>query len=245
MCAVDLDRVDDALAYLGCTARGPDPRSAVARRGRAARSSTSATRSARASTRRAVVDSLRARLDALGAVARRRRGRDPCSSSSGPTRRSAPGTGSPTSWPRVVAPRCSRCPAVTRGGSRGTRCASARRRRRARRAVRLPPRAATGFAEQLVADDRLPGGAEVWAVDADSHFVRPGPRLVDGAETVAQILHPGIVGAPAADGARRVDVRSRRRRSRPTRDVKQVTSCAPRPAQLRSASRCCSGVAHG
>ncbi len=64
---------------------------------------------------------------------------------------------------------------------------------------------AAGFAEQLVADDRLPAGAEVWAVDADSHFVRPGPRVVDGAETVAQILHPAIVGAPAPDRARRVD----------------------------------------
>ena len=49
---------------------------------------------------------------------------------------------------------------------------------------------AAALAEQLVADHRLPPGAEVWAVDADSHFVRPGPRLVDGAETVAQILHP-------------------------------------------------------
>ncbi len=64
---------------------------------------------------------------------------------------------------------------------------------------------AATFAEQLVAEDRLPEGAEVWAVDADSHFVRPGPRLVDGAETVAQILHPAIVGAPSPDRARRVD----------------------------------------
>lgn len=30
----------------------------------------------------------------------------------------------------------------------------------------------------------------VWAVDADSHFARPGPRLVDGVEVLAGILHP-------------------------------------------------------
>ncbi|MDZ5660289.1 cobalamin-binding protein [Nocardioides sp. S-58] len=30
----------------------------------------------------------------------------------------------------------------------------------------------------------------VWAVDADGHFARPGPRLVDGVEALAGILHP-------------------------------------------------------
>ncbi|MCU1483527.1 MAG: transporter substrate-binding protein [Actinomycetia bacterium] len=37
-------------------------------------------------------------------------------------------------------------------------------------------------------------GAEVWAVDADSLFVRPGPRLVDGIEVLAALLHPDAVG---------------------------------------------------
>lgn len=36
---------------------------------------------------------------------------------------------------------------------------------------------------------------EVWAVDANSFFSRPGPRLVDGLEILAAILHPDI--APA------------------------------------------------
>jgi iron complex transport system substrate-binding protein len=35
--------------------------------------------------------------------------------------------------------------------------------------------------------------AEVWAVDADSFFVRPGPRLVDGIEILAAALHPEVV----------------------------------------------------
>ena len=63
---------------------------------------------------------------------------------------------------------------------------------------------AAALAEQLVADHRLPLAAEVWAVDADSHFVRPGPRLIDGVETVAQILHPARAGPPPADRARRL-----------------------------------------
>lgn len=40
--------------------------------------------------------------------------------------------------------------------------------------------------------DRFPG-VPVWAVDADGHFARPGPRLVDGVEALAGILHPGAV----------------------------------------------------
>jgi len=38
--------------------------------------------------------------------------------------------------------------------------------------------------------DRLPAGVPVWAVDANASFARPGPRLVDGIEALAAILHP-------------------------------------------------------
>ena len=37
---------------------------------------------------------------------------------------------------------------------------------------------------------------EVWATDATSYFSRPGPRVVDGVEILARILHPEIFGAP-------------------------------------------------
>lgn len=37
--------------------------------------------------------------------------------------------------------------------------------------------------------DLLPASAEVWAIDADAVMVRPGPRLVDGVEALASILH--------------------------------------------------------
>ncbi|HWB66293.1 MAG TPA: cobalamin-binding protein [Mycobacteriales bacterium] len=41
----------------------------------------------------------------------------------------------------------------------------------------------------------LPPGVPVWAVDADSAVVRPGPRLVDGVEALAAICHPTRVPA--------------------------------------------------
>jgi iron complex transport system substrate-binding protein len=45
---------------------------------------------------------------------------------------------------------------------------------------------------------------EVWATDATSYFSRPGPRVVDGVEILARILHPEIFGEPTDDEAVRV-----------------------------------------
>lgn len=45
---------------------------------------------------------------------------------------------------------------------------------------------------------------EVWAVDATSYFSRPGPRVVDGVEILARVLHPEIFGAPEGHEAVRV-----------------------------------------
>jgi iron complex transport system substrate-binding protein len=36
------------------------------------------------------------------------------------------------------------------------------------------------------------GAGEVVAVDACAYFSRPGPRLIDGLETLANILHPEL-----------------------------------------------------
>jgi iron complex transport system substrate-binding protein len=41
-------------------------------------------------------------------------------------------------------------------------------------------------------------GPEVWAIDADGIVVRPGPRLVDGVEALASILHPDGAAAVAS-----------------------------------------------
>jgi iron complex transport system substrate-binding protein len=42
------------------------------------------------------------------------------------------------------------------------------------------------------------GAREVVAVDAAAYFSRPGPRLVDGLELLAHLLHPDLVPEPAA-----------------------------------------------
>jgi iron complex transport system substrate-binding protein len=51
----------------------------------------------------------------------------------------------------------------------------------------------TSLAEELVAAELLPRDVAVWAVDANASFARPGPRLVDGVEALAGILHPDVV----------------------------------------------------
>jgi iron complex transport system substrate-binding protein len=52
----------------------------------------------------------------------------------------------------------------------------------------------------------LPAAREgnVWAVDATSYFSRPGPRVVEGAEILARILHPEVFGPPEETEAVRV-----------------------------------------
>jgi iron complex transport system substrate-binding protein len=66
--------------------------------------------------------------------------------------------------------------------------------------------AARSYEEALDFSDRLaPLGARVVAVDASGFFSRPGPRLVDGLEVLAQALHPDRVDW-ALGGALEVDV---------------------------------------
>lgn len=45
---------------------------------------------------------------------------------------------------------------------------------------------------------------EVWATDATSYFSRPGPRVVEGVEILARILHPEVFGKPNDEQAVRV-----------------------------------------
>lgn len=52
--------------------------------------------------------------------------------------------------------------------------------------------------------DALPAARQgrVFAVDGASYFSRPGPRLVDGAELMAALLHPDLFPPPAVTSAR-------------------------------------------
>jgi iron complex transport system substrate-binding protein len=44
----------------------------------------------------------------------------------------------------------------------------------------------------------------VWAIDGSAYVSRPGPRLADSVELLAQCLHPDVFGAPQAPRAARV-----------------------------------------
>ena len=53
-------------------------------------------------------------------------------------------------------------------------------------------------AEMHTAELRATGAARVVAVDGGAYFSRPGPRLVDGLELLAHVLHPDLFpDAPA------------------------------------------------
>ena len=65
---------------------------------------------------------------------------------------------------------------------------------------------AAADAERTLAGDAWQWTRErqVWAVDANALLSRPGPRVVDGIELLARIMHPGLFGTPPASSARRV-----------------------------------------
>ena len=54
----------------------------------------------------------------------------------------------------------------------------------------------------LLRHPALAAAAEIWALDANAYFSRPGPRVVDGVELLASVLHPDAF--PARAGATRL-----------------------------------------
>ena len=65
---------------------------------------------------------------------------------------------------------------------------------------------ATGAAERLLASDdwAWARATQIWALDANSFLSRPGPRVVDGIELLARVMHATLFGAPSPSAARRV-----------------------------------------
>lgn len=59
--------------------------------------------------------------------------------------------------------------------------------------------------EQRPGWEALPAvrSGDVFVVDGNAYFSRPGPRLVDSVEIMAGLLHPGLVTPPTPDVARR------------------------------------------
>ncbi len=186
VCAVPSGHVEDALEHLGCRADvlSLDPGSledvldSILAVGRAAGASDRAGR---------LVSDLRARLARTAArVAGRRRPRvavvewvdppftaghwvpDLVTAAGGQPVLAHPGAKSmPTTWPDVAGAD-PECVLVAPCG------------------FHLP-----GAIEQARLVARALPGADVWAIDADGIVVRPGPRLVDGVEAIASVLHPG------------------------------------------------------
>ena len=191
VCALPSGHVEDALGYLGCRADvlSLDPHTlddvldSILAVGRRTGVSERATR---------LVGDLRARLARVAAaVAGRRRPKvaviewvdppftaghwipDLVSAAGGRPVAARPGAPSvPTSWAAIAAA----APDVVVAAPCG---------------YHLP-----GVIEQARAAVQALPGTPVWAIDADGIVVRPGPRLVDGVEAMASVLHPD--GVPAA-----------------------------------------------
>jgi iron complex transport system substrate-binding protein len=186
VCAVDVSVVDDALAHLGCTAEvlTIDPHTldevldSVLVLGRATG------RGARAAE---LVDSLRARLAAVRRlVAGRPRPRVALLEWTDPPY--APGH-----WVPEMVELAGGLPVLGTAGEKSVRTTWEAVHAAAPDVVVCAPcgydlDGATTLAQQVL--DRLPD-VPVWAVDANASFARPGPRLVDGVEALAGILHPG------------------------------------------------------
>jgi iron complex transport system substrate-binding protein len=199
VCAVDLDRVDDALEYLGCRAEVVtlDPRSldGVLDSIGTVAAALGAHRDAEA-----LVGELRRRLDALAGV---------LDGAPAPTVAALEWTDPPFSaghWVPDLVGAGGGQPVVAHPGADSERLTWDAVAAAAPDVVVVAPcgyhlAPARDLAEQLVGAGHLPAGADVWAVDADAYFVRPGPRVVDGAELVGQILHPERCGSPPADRA--------------------------------------------
>ena len=204
VCAVDVTEVDDALGVPRLPGRRPDARSRRHWTRSSIRCSLSAQPRAHPTGRRRSWRRVAPGwLPSKRRLPVRRRGRRSCWS--GPTRRSPLATGCRTSSPRRADGRCSARPGANSVGLPWTDIAEC-----GAEVVIVAPcgfrlDGAVRAGRRNVRDAGvLPRDADVWAVDADAFVVRPGPRVTEGVETFAAILHPDRVGPPEPSVARRV-----------------------------------------
>jgi iron complex transport system substrate-binding protein len=202
VCAVDVERVDDALEYLGCTAEvvtlDPGSLDEVLESLRAVGRVLGAEQRADE-----VVGSLRARLDRLATA---------LDGADRPPVLTLEWTDPPFSaghWVPDLIEAGGGQALLAHPGDDSRRLDPEAVRECDATVVLVAPcgyhlEPAAALAAQVVDAGWLPAGAAVWAVDADAHFVRPGPRVVDGAETVASILHPARTAPPEGAHATRV-----------------------------------------
>jgi iron complex transport system substrate-binding protein len=189
VCAVDVSVVDDALAHLGCTADvlTIDPHTlaevleSVITLGAATGHRTEAEQ---------LVVSLQARLDSVAAqVAARPPGDAPrvllLEWTDPPF---APGH-----WVPEMVTAAGGVPTIGAAGQKSVRVTWDQALAGAPDVVVCAPcgydlEGSASLGRELVASGVLPAGLPVWAVDANASFARPGPRLVDGVESLARLL---------------------------------------------------------
>ncbi|KQU69154.1 cobalamin-binding protein [Phycicoccus sp. Root101] len=202
VCAVDVSVVDDALAYLGCRAEvlTIDPHSldevlaSVLTLGRASGRPDAATE---------LVRGLRARLATMQeSVSGAPRPRALVLEWTDPA--FAPGH-----WVPEMVTVAGGTNALGDAGEKSVRVTWEAVRASAPEVVVCAPcgydlEGSIELAHAAIASGELPSDAPVWAVDANASFARPGPRLVDGVEALAGILHPELAPPPRADMARRL-----------------------------------------
>jgi iron complex transport system substrate-binding protein len=202
VCAVDVSVVDEALDYLGCRADvlTIDPHTldevlaSVVTLGKAAGQAPAAHR---------LVGSLRERLDAVQlAVRGARRPRALVLEWTDPP--FAPGH-----WVPEMVERAGGVSALGAAGEKSTRTTWDDVRGCEPEVIVCAPcgydlAASAALARLAIDSGELPRGIPVWAVDANASFARPGPRLVDGVEALAGILHPGAAEPPDPRLARRL-----------------------------------------
>jgi iron complex transport system substrate-binding protein len=195
VCAVDVSVVDDALAHLGCTAEvlTIDPHtldevlSSVDILGKA---------TGRQLQSGALVTSLRERLDnVVRRAAARPRPRTLVLEWTDPP--FAPGH-----WVPEMVEVAGGESVLGTEGSKSFRVTWDQVRDAAPEIVVCAPcgyglEASRDLAQEVVRSGVLPTNVPVWAVDANASFARPGPRLVDGVEALAGILHPEAFSASA------------------------------------------------
>src|SRR3954452_5366214 len=192
VCAVDVSVVDDALAHLGCRAEvltiDPHTMEEVL-----TSVGTLAKATGTEATAEPLVRSLRDRLDT---VVRRTAGR--------PRRRTlvlewtdppfAPGH-----WVPEMVELAGGSPVLGTPGEKSFRVTWEEVRAARPEVVVCAPCGydldrSLPLALEVVRAGVLPADVPVWAVDANASFARPGPRLVDGVEALADILHPSDAG---------------------------------------------------
>lgn len=200
VCAVDVSVVDDALAHLGCAAEvlTVDPHTL-------GEVLTSITTLGAATGHLAEAAALVASLtDRLVAVADRVRDRPPGVAPRVLLLEWTDPPFAPGHWVPEMITAAGGAPTVGTAGAKSVRVSWERALAETPDVVVCAPcgydlAGATDLARGVVDSGVLPDSVPVWAVDANASFARPGPRLIDGIESLAAILDIG--GPPPPEAA--------------------------------------------